>query len=89
MDSTIPEAEKLGVVFKLYQVVLEGITDKAPVGFTSLFARLVYILNRYKCSSQDVRLHHHFRKALKANEIELYTELIAIGYYLINSLGEH
>ena len=78
--------EKLKVIFQLYQLLLEKITEEAPIGFTSLFARLTYVLNRFNIGKQDVFLHHQFRKSFPVENPENEDNVIYLGQYLILKL---
>ena len=78
--------DKLKTIYQLYQVLLEHITDQAPIGFTSLFARLIYVLNRFNINRQNVFLHHHFRRSFPITDDKSISELIHLGNYLIHTV---
>ncbi|NNE27534.1 MAG: hypothetical protein HKN09_11885, partial [Saprospiraceae bacterium] len=86
LKSDAAPGDRLKAIYHLYQILLEKITDKAPIGFTSLFARLVYILNRLNINRKDIKLHHHFRRSMPNDDEAVTEELIALGHYLILSL---
>lgn len=87
-DPDLPDIIKLKQIYKTFRQILALAADQNSIQFTSDFARLSYITNRYQLDKRFSFFAQRFRRSCEKEEFhaEHISILIEIGLYTVRSL---
>ena len=65
----VEQLQKAKIMFRLFTLFWEELTDNENVQFTSLFARLAYSASNFKISGKTLFLAHRFRRLIESKQL--------------------
>lgn len=87
-DPDLPDIIRLRQIYKIFRQILAQAADQNSIQFTSDFARLSYITNRYQLDKKFSSTAQRFRRSCEKEEFqpEYIGILIEIGLHTVRSL---
>ena len=68
--SEVEDLQKAKVMFRLFTLFWEELTDEEHIQFTSLFARIAFSSSQYKIPGNTLFLAHRFRRIIESRQLK-------------------
>ncbi len=69
--SKVEKLQKAKIMFRLFTLFWEEITDNENIQFTSLFSRMAFSVSNFKISGNAIFLSHRFRRLIESKQLSV------------------